>query len=533
MGRQSPNEKFSVVVVVPMANEEEEIKNPNRTVVLETDQEERQGKDELNIVELPFALISNRNSAKIKTIKQEWTGRDKLGKPKKCYQTITGSDDKGLPTFQAEMVAIAAMELTFKKELHAPKVKTTQYEMCGLLDWPYTNRYRKRLRDMFALLAGLTIETNHFYNSETREHEWAVFKIIDNAQFGSGTGFFKWNEVLFKSFKRGNIKPLNTQIYFSLKRNLSKRLFRYADRHGFNGQKHEIDLKRLCYYKLLMLGKYQGIKHLLRELQPAIDEINKLERDGIKLYDISVTKSKTTESGFKVVIRSALKSRQKAKETPERVQGHESALKPPEAQNTAQNGTSEDDQQLVDRVVAYKIPESKAREWIKEKPQIVKRQLEVLDFLIADDSHNIKNPGGRLREAIQNDWFPPPEYIAREARQKKQATQEEAKKKLMQAYQQDLAQALQDLEQVMQLSVKEQVARQLESWIGFATGYRKGERPSDSMIAKREAELIKELSSQTKEQRVDMKTREIQGKWEARDREQGIGEIDFSSTGSE
>lgn len=522
MSRQTSTEEYSVVVV-SMKNNEEEIKDINRTVVLDSEQDERQGKDELNIVELPFALVSNRNSKEIKTIKKQWIAQDKTGKSKQCFQTITGSDDRGLPTFQAEMVAIAAMELTFKNQLDEPVVNTTQYEMCRLLSWPYTSQYRKLLRDMFAVLAGLTIETNHFYDSETGEHKWAVFGIIDNAEFGSGKGHFKWNDVLFKSFKQGNIKSLDTHIYFSLKRNLAKRLFRYADRHIYNGQKHEVDLKRLCYDKLLMLGKYQGAKHLIRKIQPAIDEVNELEKDGVKLFDITITKSKTTASKLKVVF---CRPRKTAQRVPKDKKGYTeqgSDENSSETQKLPPEAPSEGNQALIDRLIAYELPERLAQGFVKDKPEVTARQVEVLEYLLAQPDHGIKNPGGRLRRMIEEEWFEPEGFISKAEQEKERQRKQEAEQKLLESFRQDVAQAEQDLERLMQLSLKGQVAGQLKSWKQFITEYQLGREPSPQRVAKKEAELIEQLHLQSREERFKVTRTEVQQKYMKQAAEQGIG----------
>ena len=523
MSTRASTDEFSVVVV-SMKNKEEEFKSEDHTVVLTSEQDDRQGKDELNIVELPFALISNRNAKQIKTLKKQWTGQDRVGKSKQCYQTITGSDNRGLPTFQAEMVAIAAMELTFKKPLDASVVNTTQYEMCQLLGWPYTNRYRKLLRSMFALLTGLTVETNHFYNSETGEHEWAVFGVIDNAQFGSGKGFFKWNDVLFKSFKRGNIKSLDTQAYFSLKRNLAKRLFRYADRHVYNGQKHEIDLKRLCYDKLLMLGEYQGVRHLVREIEPAIDEVNKLQKDGVRLFGITMTRSKTTASGFKVVFRRPRKRAQRAQEDEKGDETQEKAEKAPETENMPSEGTSEANQELVDRLVAYKLSENVAKRFVQDKPEIVEHQLAVMDFMLSNPDHRIKNPAGRLRKAIQEEWFEEPKgFLSKEQREH----QERDKQDLLTEFREAAAKVKTEVGEWAELPPEKRINFFfLDEWIKTFRNQHK-RTPTDEEQDQRVSRMVEDL--RTPDQELKHRLSILQADIEAKAREQGI-DLDLSAS---
>jgi len=533
MSNQSLNEEFSVVVV-SMKNEEEKIKNPDRTVILDSEQDERQGKDELNIVELPFALISNRNSKQIKTIKKQWKGQDKLGKSKQCYQTITGSNDKGLPTFQAEMVAIAAMELTFKNQLNAPVVNTTQYEMCKLLGWPYTSQYRKLLRDMFALLKGLTIETNHFYNPKTGEHEWAVFGIIDNAQFGSREGFFKWNDVFFQSLKHGNIKSLDTQIYFSLKRNLSKRLFRYADRHVYKGQKHEIDLNRLCYDKLLMLGKYQGAKHLIRKIQPAIDEINELEKDGVKLFEIEIVKSKTTVSGLKLVFSRPLKSRQSVAAALEGISQQGSSKTTPEANFEAPEGHSADSQttQLAQMLIERGIRPRPAGELAKKFPDRIPHAVEVFDFLCSQPDNQIKSKPAFLRKAVEEHWFRdasslPEGFVSKEEQEDERRSREQARQDLRVEYRQAQAKVKAEVGDWADLSPEQRISGRLDLWI-MEFRRRHGKNPSEDEERRRSEKYIQELPTQ--EQMLTNQLNDLRRQFEQKAKEQGIEDIHFHAT---
>ena len=527
MGKRKLEDEFSVVVVTTDMDKD---KNQQKTVVLE---DEREGKDEMNLVELPFALISDRNSKKISTIERRWAVQGKKGRTKNCYEIITGSNKQGLPTFQAERVTIAALALTFRKQAKDPKIYTTQYEMCSLLHWPYTSQYRKLLRNMFSLLKGITVETNHFYNAKTGKHEWAVFGIIDNAHFSPEEGYFKWNEDFWNALQLGHIKQLDIGIYFSLKRNLSMRLFRYADRHIYNGRGHEIDLKRLCLDKLLMMGDYQGTKHLIRELQPAIDEINGIEQDGCRMMRISIGKSKNTPSGHKVTFEKARKSRQIVAEVLDGISEQGTGETAPEAQISPSGGPSDTNTGLIDQLIARDISKTTARKLVREHCSSVVRHLEVFDFLMQKEGNAIEKPAGYLRRMIEEEWFldkDPEGFTSRAEQDQRQRDREVVEKKLLAEYQQELEAALQNLEQLMQLPFKDQVTQQLESWKQFVIGYQKGKAPSEKMTAKREAELIKELEGRSREDRIGFKRAEIIQKYQTQAQKQGIGDINFRIT---
>ena len=73
------------------------------------------------------------------------------------------------------------------------------------------------------------------------------------------------------------MKRLDTNLYFSIRTPLARRLFRYADKHA-NGRRGgiEIDLFTLAFDKLVMRGNYKYASSLMQKLKPAIDEVNSL-----------------------------------------------------------------------------------------------------------------------------------------------------------------------------------------------------------------------------------------------------------------
>lgn len=516
-------DEFSVVVVTADMNKE---KNQQKTVILE---DEREGKDEMNLVELPFALISNRNSQKVSTIERRWAIQEKNGKTKNCYEIITGSNKRGLPTFQAEQVTIAALALTFRKQAKDPKIRTTQYEMCSLLHWPYTSQYRKQLRDMFSLLKGITIETNHFYNAKTGKHEWAVFGIMDNAHFSQEEGYFKWNEDFWNALQLGHIKQLDTGIYFSLKRNLSKRLFRYADRHIYNGRGHEIDLKRLCYDKLLMMGAYHGTSGLIQKLQPAIDEINGVEQNGFQLMQISIAKSKNTPSGKKVVFEKARKSRQSASEALGSILEQGSAETAPEANFEALEAVSADDQttKLTSLLIERGVRPKPAADLVKTYPHRIEQKIEEYDWIKMHEPKRIKkwvkgDAPGFLVDSIKENYDSPSAFVSLAELEERARVKKQAEQELVAEYLTQKEQVIGDIDATMKLSDEQRVKPMLGAWETTQRKLRKAPTPEEKK--KRQARYIKNLPS--REKMIDQGLRDLRMKFEQRAAEQGIEHFD-------
>jgi len=499
-----------------------------------------EGRDEMNLIELPFALVSYRNKQGIKTIKHRWVGQDENGAPKQFYKIVTGSDQWGLPTFQAEEVLIAALELSYRKDFEHRKIHTNKYELLSLMNWPTKgSHYRKLLIEVFNQLLGVTIATNHFWDNTKQRYAETGFHILETYRFyddeqkrqkgergqlGLPIGYFTWSEELWKSLQSGFIKRLDTSVYFSLKSNLARRLYRYADKHLYQGG-IEIDLFSLAFDKLVMRGNYKYPSKVIEKLKPAINELNNR-----KLVSIRIVESKTP-SGRKVVIK-PLMPRQRVADALDGISKQGTGETAPQAQISPSGGHSDTDQTLTDQLISRGISKGTAKKLVQEHGNHIVRSIEILDFLMENEKENITNPAGYLRRMIEEEWFldkPPEGFVSKAEKEQRRRDREATEKKLMIAYQQDLGQALKDLDQLMALPLKDQVARQLESWKEFVRGY-KGSDPSETMIAKREAELIEELEGKSREDRIASKRVEIIQQYKTLAEQQGIRDINFHAS---
>lgn len=271
----------------------------------------RIGKDDMNLIELPFTLLAKRNPKGLKTIERNWSGKGEDGKDRKFYKIITGSDKWGLPTFIGEEVYLACMELSYRQGFEDRKICTTQYDLLKLMNWPTGGSGYQRLIKAFNQLGGVWITTNAFWDNQNKKYQKLGFGLIDDYCFFEDEkkgqksnyhqlpiplGYFHWNETFFnQSIKKNNIKTINTGLYFSLKNYISKRLYRFVDKKLYNQQSFEIDLFRLAFEKLEMIGEaYKHPSKIIQNLQPAIKE---LETRGVA--EINIKQSKT-ESGYKV-----------------------------------------------------------------------------------------------------------------------------------------------------------------------------------------------------------------------------------------
>lgn len=288
----------------------------------------RIGKDEMNLIELPFTLLTKRNQKNLKTIERQWVSKGEDGKDKNFYKIITGSDKWGLPTFMGEEVFLACMELSYKNEFKNKKINATQYQLIKLMGWDDCGASYKRLITAFNQLLGLSIITNAFWDNIEKKYIKLGFGIIDEYAFFENEkktkgkykqsalplGYFKWNDKFFEnSIQKGYIKTLDTKIYFSLESYISKRLYRYADKKLYKSDCFEIDLFKLAFDKLEMTDNYKYPSKIIEKLtkpskttkseKQKKSPVEELKEKGINI----IIKKSQTESGYKVCFNSTKK----------------------------------------------------------------------------------------------------------------------------------------------------------------------------------------------------------------------------------
>src|SRR3954464_2823905 len=110
-------------------------------------QEPRLGRDEMNLAELPIALLADRVPQGQKTLHFE----DQHGR-----LTVTGSDAYGLPTATDTDVIVALIYLTKQRNgFRDVKVNFSRYELIKLLNWSDESWYYKRLEQSFHRWSGV------------------------------------------------------------------------------------------------------------------------------------------------------------------------------------------------------------------------------------------------------------------------------------------------------------------------------------------------------------------------------------------
>ncbi len=249
----------------------------------------RNGRDEMNLVEFPFALLSDRGGGVLVLVFQVEDRDRATGLRVNRKLTVTGDPKHGLPTAKDEEVYLGLLQLTkLKTEFNAPVVRFTRCELIALLGWPNTDWAYERVVTAFARLAGVRL----FYQKAWRDNADKAFKdrggfgLLDSYRFRDGRkgrgqnedrlSEFRWNSVLFDSFQAGYLKRLDYETVRSLGTK-AKRLYRYLDKH-FNPPKYArltFDLRTLACEHLGLSRDYDACQ-IRRQLRPAIDELERI-----------------------------------------------------------------------------------------------------------------------------------------------------------------------------------------------------------------------------------------------------------------
>lgn len=276
------------------------------------------GKDEMNLVEHPFAVLKHgsqdRNIIRLSFEKVH----PRTGKTVKSLWEVSGHPEQGLPGPTEERLYVALMQITREQN---PKEKTIYFsrgDLMNRLGWPHTKQYYESLATAFTRLAAVTIRADRAFWDAAREDYYATvtFHVLEEvhisneppgrrAQNALPLSSFSWGDTIFQSLQAGYLRSLDTDFGLSLSLPLSLRLFRYLDRHRRGKGRGEnrahaitprssftIGLKRLCEIHLGMAASQYNSKHKER-LKPAHEEL--IERGFLASYEFAAMKNKDGE----------------------------------------------------------------------------------------------------------------------------------------------------------------------------------------------------------------------------------------------
>lgn len=257
----------------------------------------RIGKDEMNLVDYPFALLKERGAADRKVIEIEYERPHPVTKrPMKVLWHVAGHPDLGLPRPTDEKLYLLLMELTRDQGFNQ-EVYFSRSELVERLGWGRSGKSYNSLRDAFTRLAAVFIRAdNAFWNALTKNYSASVgFSLIDGftleaersgphgprsakkalstyGQRALPLSSFRWNDHIFQSMKAGHLRSIDTTFCLSLESPLALRLYRYLDKSRRGRLRYEMELKTLCEMHLGMAPSPYPSKHKER-LKSAHEEL--------------------------------------------------------------------------------------------------------------------------------------------------------------------------------------------------------------------------------------------------------------------
>jgi len=250
--------------------------------------EPRSGRDEMNLAEFPFALLSDRVPAETTVLQVGDVVTDAQGRSVTRTWTVAGSEKHGLPVAGDEEVYVALMEVTREQGFESRRVPITRGDLVARMGWHHDGRSYQRIERALDRLMGVTIKAeNAFWDNSRRGYVTVSFHILDSYALyderpsrrddSRGPRLLQshivWNEAIFASFQAGNVKYLDTAFWFSLRSSIARRLYRYLDKKRYDGKEaYRIGLLKLGYDKLGMPRSYYP-SHIKQKLKGAHDEL--------------------------------------------------------------------------------------------------------------------------------------------------------------------------------------------------------------------------------------------------------------------
>jgi len=245
-----------------------------------------EGRDELNLAEFPIALLASRPNPNQKTVQFKDRIWDKQADQHVTRKlTIAASDLYGLPTTLDDEVILGLIQLTRQNDFQHKRVFFSRYKLIRLLGWRNEGKSYTRLETSLKRWLGVTF---YYENAwwDKRAQTWVneSFHLLERVSI-LATGHrgqrnasemalssFVWNDIVFRSFRSGNLKRVDMELFRSLKSPIAKRLYRFLDKRFYHKTTWEFNLRELACEHVGLSRSYDT-GQLKRKLIPAIGEL--------------------------------------------------------------------------------------------------------------------------------------------------------------------------------------------------------------------------------------------------------------------
>lgn len=361
------------------------------------------GKDEMNLLEYCIFSATNRVDRKTKSLVFEDPVFCNIERRQLTRRlTIAFSAEYGRPTARDDLVLVAMMKKSRDEGFSSQRVHFTRYELLRILGWPENGQNYERIDQALNRILGThLVWDNAFWDKAEKSWVDRKFSIIDDVHLydrdkydrardrlgeSRPQSWFKWSDVMFESFQAGYIKSVDLELLRNLRESVSKRLYRWLDKH-FNNRKRkmpiEIPIATLAARKLGFQSA--PASHLKRMLRPAIEELEALSY-------IAPETGRFVGSAKNCVVRF-------------RPIGKENRIPDPSCRKSTPSQTTLGG--LAGELYKRGLSRQAAITWAKQDPELSRLQLEHLDWLLATDWKPKKGEGAWLSAALKGRYQPP------------------------------------------------------------------------------------------------------------------------------
>jgi hypothetical protein len=395
----------------------------------------RHGHDEMNLAEFPLVLLAKRPPDGLHTIEyQDYDRHPRTGIQVQRKVTITGAGKFGLPTIHDEDVLMALIYLTLADKsvngFNDPTVRFTRRQLLQVLGWPDTGDYYDRLKKSIRRWKGVNIVYENWWDHLANEFIPEIgFSLLDNYKFSDARRkdqsqlllplddehpqrslcSITWNKTPFANFKNGYLTTLDLDAFFSLPTAAAKRAYRYLNLRLPDSGLRDFDLQTFACQHVGFSTSYKPSR-LRSEVQKTI--VSPLEKNEF-LEPMPSKRRFLKQNG-----RDRIVFARKAEAVPTTSQPDQAAPA------VAVSVPSPLIRELTRRHLAGKL----AGKFVAVHPaEYIEQKIDYLDFTLATES--IKNPGGWLRKAIEEDYGPPPGYLPRAERERQAEASQQAELK--------------------------------------------------------------------------------------------------------
>jgi hypothetical protein len=366
----------------------------NPAIVIQLDEYDRSlGTDELNLAEFPLASLASRNETGQNSLLFEDTIFD-AGANTQVERTvvIAGSDHFGLPTSTDSDILLLLVHLTnVRNGLKEKRVEFSRYELIKFLGWPQNGQSYRRLDEALKRWTSVTLHYKHaWWDRSKKNWKSKSFHVIETLELrgrdeihDDGLSCFTWNDVIFESFRSGNLKRIDLGVYFNLRLAAARQMYRFLDKRFYKKKCLEFELRQFATEHIGLSRRYDNYE-MKRKLIPALKE---LEEIGF------ITPCATTERFRRFAGGNWIIAVQKADGA---VPQHDSKVV----------------KELTGRGVNRKVARELASQFAEEQ---IEGKIRLHDALVnARDRRISRNPAGFLTSAIRYDYQePPPEKLRR------------------------------------------------------------------------------------------------------------------------